>query len=80
MTITLRDDLLRKAEKRAADSGYATVAEYVEALIQTDTSEEITEEEFARGDADFAAGRGRPMEAAIRELAAKHGIPLDEAG
>ena len=80
MTITLPDEVVRKARERATAAGFPSVEGYVEALIEDDAEDAITEEDFRRGDEDIAAGRGRPMEEAIRELAAKHGVSLDEAG
>ena len=77
MTITLPDDVVRKAQHRATAAGYPTVERYVEALIEHDLEEEITEEDFRRGDEDISAGRGRPMEEVIRELARTHNISLD---
>ena len=81
MTITLPDEVVRKAQQRATAAGFPTVERFAEALIEEevddDLGEEITEEDFRRGDEDMAAGRGRPMEEVIRELARTHNISLD---
>ncbi len=81
MTITLPDEVLRKAQQRATAAGFPTVEGYVEALVEEEVDDdlegEITEEDFRRGDEDIAAGRGRSMEEVIRELARTHNITLD---
>lgn len=86
MTITLPDETLRAVAQRAAEEGFPSAEEYVGHLIAMDLIEEgeanntISAEDWDRSEADVAAGRGRPMEQAIRELAAKYGITVDEAG
>jgi hypothetical protein len=86
MTITLPEETMRAVEQRAAAEGYATAEEYVASLIVMDLSDEselgaaISPEDWSRGEADVAAGRCRPAEEAIRDLARAHGIDLGEAG
>ena len=79
MTIELSDAIRQEAEKRAVAFGYASVDEYLESVIQDafDREREETLTALRASEADVAAGRGRPMEDAIRDLARRHGIDLD---
>lgn len=80
MTIQLSEAIRQEAEKRAAAFGFANINEYLESLVQDDIEREREETLAAlrANEADVAAGRGRPMEEAIRDLARQHGINLDD--
>jgi hypothetical protein len=85
MTITLPDETQRQIEQRAAAEGFTSAEEYVGYLIamvlveDAELCDTISPEDWARSEEDIAAGRGRPAEEAIRELARAHGIDLDGA-
>lgn len=86
MTITLPEETLRQVMARAMAEGFSSAEEYVGHLITMDLCDDaelsstISEEDWARSEADIAAGRGRPAEQVIRDLARAHGIDLDETG
>ncbi len=79
MSITISEPTLTLAQSRATASGFKSVSEYVESLIQDDSFPQESDEEFRigllRSIADMKAGRGRPAEEVLDELAREFDIP-----
>jgi len=79
MSITISEAVLTKARRRAAVSGYESVSDYVESLIESNDPSEAEEAEFSESLKQSAAsikeGRGRPLNDVFEELAKEFGIP-----
>ena len=86
MTITLPDETQRQIEQRAAAEGFPSAEDYVGYLIAIDLSDDgelsetVSPEDWARSEADIAAGRVRPAEDVFRDIANAYGIDLDGTG
>jgi predicted transcriptional regulator len=87
MTVKISDEHLALAQEQAARDGYADVGAYLEALIEEavfDFPVESREEFVAslrEGLEDIAAGRSRPADEVMAEIAKKYNLPpVDEAG
>jgi hypothetical protein len=84
MTITLSDHYRSLAQHQASSAGYSDVADYLEHLIdraEVQAADRLATVSAVReGLADVAAGRTRPMHAALAELAQKHGLSESDDG
>lgn len=84
MTVNISDGHLTLAPEQATQAGYAEVGAYLEALIEEavfDFPVESREEVIAsirEGRADIAAGRSRPLDEVMADIARKHGFPLPD--
>jgi predicted transcriptional regulator len=80
MSITLAEPYRQLAEKQAESAGYANLASYIEHLIErADIKAETCDEAMAslrQGLADAEAGRTRPIREALRDLAKKHDLTI----
>lgn len=80
MTITLSTNYLALAQIQAAQAGYADLTAYLEHLIeeadvrQTDRQEALAA--IREGLDDVKAGRTRPMNEGLTDIAQKRGLSL----
>lgn len=86
MSVNISDEHLTLARDQAAQAGYADVGAYLESLIEEavfDFPVESREELIAsirEGLDDIAAGRSRPADEVMDEIAKKYNLPhVDEA-
>jgi len=77
MTITLKNNILEKAQKQAAAAGYADDVEaYLDSLIEEADEQADILAQIQEGIADGEAGRTQPVREAFEELAKKYNITL----
>jgi hypothetical protein len=82
MDITLSDRHSEIAKKHAAAAGFDDVGEYIQFVLETDEGQEETHEEFLdslrEGLADVTAGKGKPFDEFMAEMAKKYGLTLPQ--
>jgi predicted transcriptional regulator len=81
MTVKISDEHLALAQEQATRDGYSDVGAYLEALIEDDVLDfpVETREEFIasirEAQEDIAAGRSRPVDEVMTEIAKKFNLP-----
>lgn len=81
MSVNISEPFLTRAREQAARAGYADVGAYLEVLIEEadfDFPVESREDVLAslrEGLADVAAGRSRPVDEVMTEIAKKYNLP-----
>ena len=76
MTISLTPELDRVLNEKLASGKYGSVEELLTAAFRA-LNEEETIAAIAEGNADFEAGRYRPIEEADADFRKKYGIPFE---
>jgi putative addiction module CopG family antidote len=78
MTISLTPELDRVLSEKLASGRYGSVEELLTAAFRALGEEEEAIAAIAEGNADFEAGRYRPLEEADADFRKKYGIPFKE--
>jgi putative addiction module CopG family antidote len=78
MTISLTPELDRVLKEKLASGRYGSIEEVLAAAFRALDDEDETIAAVLEGNADYEAGRYRPLEVTDAEFRKKHGIPFPE--